>query len=60
MNVRLFVSVSSVLLCLWLGATYVRVVPMDTYGSDGRAPEAPPVVQIETPSAGEDSAVAVR
>lgn len=48
MKVRLFISASAALLCLWLGATYVRVVPMDTYG-EGPAPETERVLAEAMP-----------
>ena len=49
MKVRLFISASAALLCLWLGATYVRVVPMETYG-ESVAPESDRSLVEVTPS----------
>ena len=47
MKVRLFVSISAALLCVWLAATYVRVVPMHTYSSESAPADDVPMVQIE-------------
>lgn len=53
MKVRAFVILSSLLLCSWLTATFVRVVPMDTYSSElselraGDAPVDRPVAAVE-------------
>ena len=42
MKVRLFETFSAALLSLWLGATYVRVVPMETYSKS-----TPPVTETQ-------------
>lgn len=45
MNVRAFVILSSLTLCAWLGATFVRVVPMHTYSGGASAPGQAEVVE---------------
>ena len=50
MNVRAFVILSSLTLCAWLGATFVRVVPMHTYGGAAQGETEvveQPVVAVE-------------
>lgn len=50
MNVRAFVILSSLTLCAWLTATYIRVVPMHTYGTDAGVQAAAPVEEtVESP-----------
>lgn len=51
MTIRLFVTSSALMICCWLAATFLRVVPMDTYpGAPAVSPamrEAPePAVAI--------------
>lgn len=52
MNVRAFVILSSLTLCAWLTATFLRVVPMHTYGTGAGAQAAAPVEEaVEQPVA---------
>ena len=48
MKVTAFVSLSSVVLFAWLTATFVRVVPMDTYKAPLVTAEADTAKKIET------------
>ena len=48
MKVTAFVSLSSVVLFAWLTATFVRVVPMDTYQAPLVTAEADTSKKIET------------
>ena len=47
MKVSAFVSLSSVVLFAWLTATFVRVVPMDTYKAPLVTAEAAPLEKVE-------------
>lgn len=48
MKVTAFVSLSSVVLFAWLMATFVRVVPMNTYKAPLVTAEADPARTVET------------